>query len=78
MLLPNLCRNRRGSGAIRRSVFLVLAGMVKAAPFNKKRGRYYKARPRQTAEAVIVKVTEGFGFARPDEAQEDVLYLAAI
>ena len=52
--------------------FLVLAGMVKSGAIQQKRGRYYKARPRQTAEAVIVKVTEGFGFARPDEAQEDV------
>ena len=51
---------------------LVLAGMVKSGMVQQKRDRYYKTGQGQTAEAVVVKVTEGFGFVHPDEAEEDV------
>lgn len=46
--------------------------MVKSGMVQQKRDRYYKTGQGQTAEAVVVKVTEGFGFVHPDEAGEDV------
>lgn len=46
--------------------------MVKSGMVQQKRDRYYKTGQGQTAEAVVVKVTEGFGFVHPDEAEEDV------
>lgn len=46
--------------------------MVKSGVVQQKRDRYYKTGQGQTAEAVVVKVTEGFGFVHPDEAEEDV------
>ncbi|MDD3192955.1 MAG: ribonuclease R [Oscillospiraceae bacterium] len=51
---------------------LALAGMVKSGTVQQKRERYYKDAQAQTAEGVVVKVAERFGFVRPDEAQEDV------
>ena len=51
---------------------LALAGMVKNGTVQQKRDRYYQSDQGQTAEAVVIKVTEGFGFVRPDEAEEDI------
>lgn len=51
---------------------LALAGMVKRGEVQQKRDRYYKENKSQTAEGMVVKVTEGFGFVRPEEAEADV------
>ncbi len=51
---------------------LALAGMVQDGAVAQKKDRYYWKGAAETAEAVVVKVTEGFGFARPEEATEDV------
>ena len=52
------------------SFLLTLAGMVKKGEVQQKRDRYYREKKDRTAQAVVVKVTEGFGFVRPDEEQE--------
>ncbi len=54
------------------SFLLMLAGMVKKGEVQQKRDRYYREKKDRTAQAVVVKVTEGFGFVRPDEEQADV------
>lgn len=54
------------------SFLLTLAGMVKKGEVQQKRDRYYREKKDRTAQAVVVKVTEGFGFVRPDEEQADV------
>lgn len=51
---------------------LTLADMVKKGEVQQKRDRYYKESKAKTEEGTVVKITEGFGFVRPDEAQEDV------
>ena len=51
---------------------LTLAGMVKKGEIQQKRDRYYKENKGRTEEGTVVKITEGFGFVRPDEAQADV------
>lgn len=51
---------------------LILVGMVQKGEIVQKKDRYFAKENQKTAEAVVVKVADGFGFVRPDDGTEDV------
>ncbi|MCI5800940.1 MAG: ribonuclease R [Oscillospiraceae bacterium] len=54
-------------------LLLALQSLVKAKAVREKKGRYYSAAPKPAGvPAEVIKVTERFGFVRPEGEEEDV------